>query len=77
MFKRRKIRLNGEWSLLAGNRVYELRERLNIEFWKKNYKQSGARISKKFGECLRKNSFYVIKLFLYLLITNVITRYKL
>ena len=25
MFKRRKIRLNGEWSLLAGNRVYELR----------------------------------------------------
>ena len=24
MFKRRKMRLNGEWSLLAGNRVYEL-----------------------------------------------------
>jgi hypothetical protein len=25
MFKRRKMRLNGEWSLIAGNRVYELR----------------------------------------------------
>jgi hypothetical protein len=25
MFKRRKIRFNGEWSLLAGNLVYELR----------------------------------------------------
>jgi hypothetical protein len=24
MFKRRKMRFNGEWSLLAGNRVYEL-----------------------------------------------------
>jgi hypothetical protein len=24
MFKRRKMGLNGEWSLLAGNRVYEL-----------------------------------------------------
>ena len=24
MFKRREMRLNGEWSLLAGNRVYEL-----------------------------------------------------
>ena len=26
MFKRRKMRFNGEWSLLAGNRVYELTE---------------------------------------------------
>ena len=26
MFKRRKMRFNGEWSLLAGNRVYELKE---------------------------------------------------
>ena len=25
MIKRRKMRLNGEWSLLAGNRVYELK----------------------------------------------------
>jgi hypothetical protein len=25
MFKHRKMRFNGEWSLLAGNRVYELR----------------------------------------------------
>ncbi len=24
MFKHRKMRFNGEWSLLAGNRVYEL-----------------------------------------------------
>jgi hypothetical protein len=24
MFKRCKMRFNGEWSLLAGNRVYEL-----------------------------------------------------
>jgi hypothetical protein len=24
MFKRRKMRLNGEWSLLGGNRAYEL-----------------------------------------------------
>jgi hypothetical protein len=28
MFKRRKMRFNGEWSLLAGNRVYELREEI-------------------------------------------------
>ena len=26
MFKHRKMRFNGEWSLLAGNRVYELSE---------------------------------------------------
>ena len=31
MFKRRKMRLNGEWSLLAGNRVYELRKKLTTE----------------------------------------------
>ena len=34
MFKRRKMRFNGEWSLLAGNRVYELNKKLhrNKEF---------------------------------------------
>ena len=30
MIKRRKIRLNGEWRLLAGNRVYELIAYFNV-----------------------------------------------
>ena len=30
MFKRRKMRFNDEWSLLAGDRVYELNIYLNI-----------------------------------------------
>jgi hypothetical protein len=33
MFKRRKMRFNGEWSLLAGNRVYELRIDLQISIF--------------------------------------------
>jgi hypothetical protein len=32
MFKHRKMRFNGEWSLLAGNRVYELKEGGGSEF---------------------------------------------
>ena len=32
MIKRRKMRLNGEWSLLAGNRVYELKNNLIFNF---------------------------------------------
>jgi hypothetical protein len=31
MFKRREMRFNGEWSLLAGNRVYELIWNFNHE----------------------------------------------
>ena len=34
MFKRRKMRFNGEWSLLAGKRVYELRVKLLIKLRK-------------------------------------------
>jgi hypothetical protein len=30
MFKRRKMRFNGEWSLLAGNRVYELTDTIDL-----------------------------------------------
>ena len=30
MFKHRKMRFNGEWSVLAGNRVYELSEVFTI-----------------------------------------------
>jgi hypothetical protein len=30
MFKPHKMRFNGEWSLLAGNRVYELTNKLTI-----------------------------------------------
>jgi hypothetical protein len=29
MIKRRKMQLNGEWRLLAGNRVYELNPKVN------------------------------------------------
>jgi hypothetical protein len=31
MFKHRKMRFNGEWSLLAGNRVYELIKFIKIK----------------------------------------------
>jgi hypothetical protein len=34
MFKRRKMRFNGEWSLLAGNRVYELSQKSIFAFTK-------------------------------------------
>ena len=32
MFKHRKMRFNGEWSLLAGNRVYELKFYSSMNF---------------------------------------------
>jgi hypothetical protein len=36
MFKRRKMRFNGEWSLLAGNRVYELKKSCKIDTYRKS-----------------------------------------
>ena len=42
MFKRRKMRFNGEWSLLAGNRVYELKidNKFIVWFYRKESAQS-------------------------------------